>query len=141
MCVRSFKLSLLVSVVGAFVLGLNYYILQPQASSEASNGSAPICMLSVEPCEVSGVTAFLDLDVIDGQEPFMLMVDWVDANTALLFLQLELSDGELKLYKFSRSSTGQYYVLMKLPPATTTNWVGKVTDGRKSIDVQFPGLR
>jgi len=97
------------------------------------------CQLSTKACEKEGVLVTLNRDTAQPLLPIQVSVEWPHSEADSLHLTLEGYEMEMGTARFAiaQINEGQYQGDVLLPACTmeAMTWVGKLSNGKQSIDV------
>ncbi|HAS62424.1 MAG TPA: hypothetical protein DCS35_07490 [Vibrio sp.] len=97
------------------------------------------CQLSTNACEKEGIAVTLNRDTAQPLIPIQINVDWPHSEADSLHLTLEGYEMEMGTARFAiaQINEGQYQGDVLLPACTmeAMTWVGKLSNGKQSIDV------
>lgn len=100
------------------------------------------CLLSTEPCSLSGVSIRIGNDYARPLTPLSITVDWPNSQAPNLELRLkgvEMNMGSPR-FRLDKVQDGVFKGTVTLPACTQNEmtWVGQLTDGNQTV---YPAIR
>lgn len=137
------KILKIIILCGVVLLG--YYAqgwIQSDGSSNSKFDLEKYCFLSTKPCQQDSVVMTLEHDTARPLIESKLTVQWDNASSDTLMLEIEGLEMDMGISKFllKKQTDGSFLINLMLPVCVQDEmtWLGRLTDGTRTV---YPAIR